>query len=306
MAVKKVANKEEKPVEVNKPVDAKKVDKPVEAKPKAEKKTVEVKKEEKPVDAKKVDKPVKVKEEKSKAVEKVTEKKTVGKKPKQDLKDVKILSENNNLQTSDSNMMVPLDTYLKAGLHIGTKFRTKYMENFIYKIRADGLTVLNVQAIDERLKVAAEFISKFAPEDIVLVGKRENGWRAIKLFAKITGTAAYAGRYHPGILTNPSLEDFREAKLVIATDPWPDKDALKDAVKTGAVTIALCDTNNDSSYVDLVIPCNNKGRKSLGLIFWVLAREYMKVKEPQMKEMPYSIEDFMEDDRPEPSRKRTR
>jgi small subunit ribosomal protein S2 len=281
MTVKKVAKKEEKPVE------AKKEEKPVEAK-----------KEEKPVEAKK--------EEKPKTTKKVAEKKTE-EKPKQDLKNVKILTANNSgSQVSDSNMVVPLDTYLKAGLHIGTKFRTKYMENFIYKVRADGLTVLNVQAIDERLRVAADFISKFAPEDIVLVGKRENGWRAIKLFAKITGTTAYAGRYHPGILTNPALEDFREAKLVIATDPWPDKDALKDAVKTGAVTVALCDTNNDSSYVDLVIPCNNKGRKSLGLIFWILAREYMKAKEPQLKELPYSIEDFMGEDRPHTPKKRTR
>lgn len=195
--------------------------------------------------------------------------------------------------TDDSKLMVPLDNYLKAGLHIGTKFRTKYMEKFIYKVRSDGLTVLNVQAIDERIRVAAEFISRFNPEDIVVVGKRENGWRAIKLFSKVTGIKAYAGRYHPGILTNLSLEDFEEAKLVIVTDPWPDKDALKDAAKVGAVTVALCDTNNDSTYVDLMLPCNNKGRKSLGLMFWILAREYLKKHHPEIAVMPYSLDDFM-------------
>ena len=195
--------------------------------------------------------------------------------------------------TDDSHMMVPLDNYLKAGLHIGTKFRTKYMENFIYKVRADGLTVLNVQAIDERIRVVADFISKYPPEDIVIVGKRENSWRAVKIFAKVTGTKAYAGRYHPGILTNPNLEDFKEAKLIIVADPWPDKDALKDAAKVGAVTVALCDTNNDSTYVDLVLPCNNKGRKSLGLVFYILAREYMKVRYPEAPEMTYSLDDFM-------------
>jgi len=193
----------------------------------------------------------------------------------------------------DSHMMVPLDNYLKAGLHIGTKFRTKFMENFIYKVRTDGLTVLNVQEIDKRIRTVAEFITNYEPEDIVVVGKRENGWRAIKLFEKVTGTKAYAGRYHPGILTNPGLEDFKEAKLIIVADPWPDKDALKDAAKVGAVTVALCDTNNDSTYVDLVLPCNNKGRKSLGLIFYILAREYLKAKHPEAPEMSYSLDDFM-------------
>lgn len=206
----------------------------------------------------------------------------------------------------DSNLMVPLDSYLKAGLHIGTKFRTNYMEKFIYKVRTDGLTVLNVQAIDERIRVVAEFISRYAPEDIVVVGKRENGWRAIKLFAKVTGIKAYAGRYNPGILTNPNLEDFHEAKLIIVADPWPDKDALKDAAKVGAVTVALCDTNNDSTYIDLVLPCNNKGRKSLGLVFWILAREYMKTKFPDVPETTYTLDDFMgeNEDRPEIKRRK--
>ena len=132
-------------------------------------------------------KAVEKKEEKAKPAEKPkVDKKLVEKvKPVKKPEEAVILSENNGFEVSDSNMLVPLDTYLKAGLHIGTKFRTKYMENFIYKVRADGLTVLNVQAIDERLRIAAEFISKFAPEDIVVVGKRENGWRAIKIFAKI-------------------------------------------------------------------------------------------------------------------------
>ncbi|MDP3916688.1 MAG: 30S ribosomal protein S2 [Nanoarchaeota archaeon] len=229
-------------------------------------------------DAKTVKKVVKkaVKEAKPEIIEKIA--------PEQD-----IVVEN---VQDDSNLMVPLDSYLKAGLHIGTKFRTKYMDKFIYKVRSDGLTVLNVQAIDERIRCVAEFISRYDPDDVVVVGKRENGWRAIKLFAKMTGIKAYAGRYHPGILTNPYLEDFREAKLVIVADPWPDKDALKDAVKVGAVTVALCDTNNDSTYVDLVLPCNNKGRKSLGLIFWILAREYTKNKGIQV-EKEYSLDDFM-------------
>ncbi len=191
--------------------------------------------------------------------------------------------------------LVPLDTYLKAGLHIGTKFRTKYMEPFIYKVRPDGLSVLNIQIIDQRVGLVAKFLTQFKPDDILVVGKRENGWKAIKMFAKMTGIKSYAGRYPPGILTNPKLDEFTEVKVLLVTDPWPDKDAVKDAVKTGAVVIGLCDTNNDATYVDIVVPCNNKGKKSLGLFFWIVAREYMKahglIKDE--KEMAYSLDDFM-------------
>ena len=214
------------------------------------------------------------------------------------------VKETSKKPNDDSNLMVPLDNYLKAGLHIGTKFRTKFMNKFIYKVRTDGLTVLNVQAIDERIKVVSEFISRYAPEDIVVVGKRENGWRAIKLFAKVTGIKAYAGRYNPGILTNPNLEDFHEAKLIIVADPWPDKDALRDAAKVGATTIALCDSNNDSTYVDLVLPCNNKGRKSLGLVLWILAREYMKARSPELPETTYTLDDFMGENEVRPQYKK--
>ncbi len=223
--------------------------------------------------------------------EKIVETKVEVKEEKAEVKEIS--KEEKKATQDDSNLMVPLDNYLKAGLHIGTKFRTKFMENFIYKVRTDGLTVLDVQEIDKRIRTVSEFITNYEPEDIVVVGKRENGWRAIKLFEKVTGTKAYAGRYHPGILTNPGLEDFKEAKLIIVADPWPDKDALKDAAKVGAVTVALCDTNNDSTYVDLVLPCNNKGRKSLGLIFYILAREYLKAKHPEASEMSYSLDDFM-------------
>lgn len=245
----------------------------------------------------------------TKVVKKAVKKVVVKEEPKVEEKPVEVKEASEKVKeekpkNDDSNLMVPLDNYLKAGLHIGTKFRTKFMEKFIYKVRTDGLTVLNVQAIDERIRIVADFLTKYAPEDIVVVGKRENGWRAIKLFAKVTGIKAYAGRYHPGILTNPNLEDFHEAKLIIVADPWPDKDALRDAAKVGAVTIALCDTNNDSTYVDLVLPCNNKGRKSLGLVFWILAKEYMKAKFPELPETTYTLDDFMGENEPRPEIKR--
>jgi len=193
-------------------------------------------------------------------------------------------------------LLVPLDDYLKVGIHIGTKFRTKFMMPFIYKVRPDGLAVLNVQEIDNRIKIAANFLSQFEPNDIAMVCRRENGWKALELFSKITGIRSYGGRYTPGVLTNSNLKTFTEVKLVLVVDPWPDKNMVFDAAKLGIPVIALCDTNNDARHVDLVIPCNNKGKKSLGLLFWILAREYLKSKGTVNEtELTHYLEEFISD-----------
>jgi len=179
---------------------------------------------------------------------------------------------------SDEQLLVAQDLYLKSGIHIGTKFRTKYMEQFIYKTRPDGLSVLNLQKIDERIKIAANFLSQYEPKDIMIVSRRENGWKSTKKFGEMTGTKIFAGRYPPGILTNPALDEYMEAKILLVTDPWVDRNAILDAVKMGMPVIALCDTNNQSNDIDLVIPCNNKGKKSLGIFFFILTREYLRNK----------------------------
>ena len=132
---------------------------------------------------------------------------------------------------AEEQFLVPQDQYLKAGIHIGTKFRTKYMENFIYKVRPDGLAVLNLKKIDERIKIAAKFLSQYDPEDILVVSRRENGWKAVTAMAKYVGNKFFAGRYLPGILTNPSLERYVEVKVVLVTDSWPDRNVIKDNVR---------------------------------------------------------------------------
>ncbi len=180
--------------------------------------------------------------------------------------------------TEEKQLLVPQDDYLKSGIHIGTKFKTKYMENFIYKTRPDGLCVLNLQKIDDRLRVAARFLAKYEPNEILMVCRRENGWDGLKLLGKMTGIKVIPGRYPPGMLTNPDLETFKEFKLVFVADAWPDRNVVQDAVHVGIPVVALCDTNNQSNFIDLVLPCNNKGRKSLGLVFYILAREYLKVR----------------------------
>lgn len=199
--------------------------------------------------------------------------------------------------TTEESFLVPQDIYLKSGIHIGTKFKTKYMEQFIYKTRPDGLSILNLQKIDERIAAAAKFLAQFAPEDIIVVSRRENGWKPVKIFGEMTGATVFAGRYPPGMLTNPQLEIYREAKMLLVTDAWPDRNAVMDAIKIGIPVIALCDTNNQSNFIDLVVPCNNKGKKSLGLLFYILTREYMKLRGmiKSSEEFTKTADDFTEE-----------
>lgn len=198
---------------------------------------------------------------------------------------------------SEPVFLVPQDIYLKAGIHIGTKFKTKYMEKFIYKTRPDGLSVLNLQKIDQRLKLAGKLLSKYAPQEIIVVCRRENGWKTVRKFAEVTGMRVFAGRYPPGTLTNPALEKYTEAKLILVTDAWPDRNAVNDSVINGIPVIALCDTNNQANNIDFVIPCNNKGKKSLGLLFWILANEYMKNRGqvPEGETIKATVEDFTDE-----------
>jgi len=259
---------------------------------KVEEKVVETPKEEK-------------KETKNEEVQKQESKEEVVETPKEEKKETpkeekkETPKEEKKLKSSDSDdeaseLLVATEKYLKSGIHIGTKFKTKFMNDFIYKIRPDGLAVLNLQKIDERINVCANFLAQYDPKDIMIVSRRENGWRPVKMFGRLTGCRIFAGRYPPGILTNTALSDFIEAKIVLVTDPWPDRNVILDAKKVGLTVIGLCDTNNVCNNLDLVVPCNNKGKKSLGLLFWILAKLFLQNKGllPKGSEMKETPEDF--------------
>ena len=195
------------------------------------------------------------------------------------------------------NLLIDQNEYLKSGIHIGTKFKTKYMSNFIYKTRPDGLSVLNLKKIDERVAAAIHMLCQYEPSEILIISRRENGWKALKQLTKWTGITVINGRYPPGIMTNSNLETFTEPKILMVCDPWPDKNAVDDAYKMGIPIIALCDTNNQSNKIDLVVPCNNKGKRSVGLVFYLVAIGYIRKigllagnEEPQFK-----IDDFVEE-----------
>jgi small subunit ribosomal protein S2 len=185
--------------------------------------------------------------------------------------------------------LVPIDEYLAAGVHIGTQQKTENMMKFVYRVRTDGLYVLDIQATDERIKLTANFLSKYDPSQILVVSARQYGQFPAKMFAKAIGAKSMVGRFIPGTLTNPSLEHFFEPDVVIVTDPTGDAQVIKEAVSTGIPVVALCDTNNMTSKVDLVIPTNNKGRKALSLVYWLLAREVSKANDSMFN---YELERF--------------
>ena len=195
------------------------------------------------------------------------------------------------------DLLIDSNEYLKSGIHIGTKFKTKYMAQFIYKTRPDGLSVLNLKKIDERLRLAINLLSGYNPEDILVVSRRENGWKALRALEKVSSMKVIIGRYPPGILTNPNLDTFIEPKVIVVCDPWPDKNTVDDALKVGIPVIAMCDTNNPSNKIDLVVPCNNKGKKSIGLIFYLIAREYLRKRGVLRtdEELPAKLEDFVDE-----------
>jgi small subunit ribosomal protein S2 len=177
-----------------------------------------------------------------------------------------------------ADMLIPLEEYVKSGIYIGTRVVTPDMRPFVYRRRADGLAIFNTDLIDEKIKEGVEYLSKFNPEDIILVCKRQAGWKAANKFSELTGIRTFTQKYPAGILTNTTLSDFFENELTIITDHWLDKNALNDTLKVRKKVLMICDTNNFAHEVDQIIIGNNKSSKSLGVIFYLLTKGYCKAK----------------------------
>lgn len=174
--------------------------------------------------------------------------------------------------------LIPLDDYVKSGIYLGTKVVTPNMRPFVYRRRADGLAIFNTDIIDEKIKEAAGFISGFEPKEIIVVCKRQAGWKVVEKFSELTRIRAFTKKYPAGILTNITLPDFFENKLTIVCDSWLDKNSLNDTLKVHKKVLMICDTNNFSKGADKFIIGNNKSAKSLGIMFYLLTREYCKAK----------------------------
>ncbi|MGC8895428.1 MAG: 30S ribosomal protein S2 [Candidatus Bathyarchaeia archaeon] len=191
-------------------------------------------------------------------------------------------------------LLLPRDTLLSAGIHIGTRMKTGDMEQFIYRVRPDGLFVLDVKKTDDRIRIAAKFLARFEPAKIAAAAARLYAQEPVSKFCQVTGATPIVGRFIPGLLSNPLYPNRIEPEVLIVSDPRADSQAVKEAASEGIPVIALCSTDNEFSGVDLVIPTNNKGRRALAVIYWLLARQILRERGelPPDKDLPLTIEDF--------------
>ena len=174
------------------------------------------------------------------------------------------------------NLLLPLEEMLAAGLHIGTRIKTGDMEQYIYRVRPDGLFILNIGKTDEKIRLAAKFISKFDADRVLAVSSRIYGKTPIEKFCELTRTKSMIGRFMPGLISNPLQRRHAEPQLVMVTDPRADFQAIKESTSAGVPVIALCDTDNAFTGVDLAIPVNNKGRRALAMVYWLVARQVLR------------------------------
>jgi small subunit ribosomal protein S2 len=195
----------------------------------------------------------------------------------------------NVMPDDEADLLIPVEDYLGAGVHIGTQQKTEDMERFIHRVRDDGLYVLDVSQTDRRIRTAADFLANYSPEQVLVTSSRQYGRFPAEKFAEAIGARARTGRFIPGTLTNPDYDGYIEPDVVVVTDPIGDSQAVKEAITVGIPVIAMCDSNNQLSNVDLVIPTNNKGRRALSVVYWLLANETL---DRRGAEPGYALDDF--------------
>ena len=191
-------------------------------------------------------------------------------------------------------LLLPRDTLLSAGIHIGTRTKTLDMEPFIYRVRPDGLFVLDVKKTDDRIRVTAKFLSRYEHAKVAVAATRLYAQEPVKKFCELTGSTPLIGRFIPGQLSNPQYPGRIDPEVILVSDPRADAQAVKEASKVGIPIVALCSTDNEFAGVDLVIPTNNKGRRALAVIFWLLTRQILRERGELAadKDPPATIDDF--------------
>ena len=183
---------------------------------------------------------------------------------------------------------------LSTGIRVGTQVKTKFMKPFITKASPEGLYMIDLDISLERIKTAAKFINRTGVDKTIVCSGREYANTPIEKFCEMTGATEMLGRFMPGTLTNPSLPYYIEPKLLLISDPQVDDQAVTEATNAGIPVIGISNTDNITAKVDVVIPANNRGRKSLATIYWLLAREIL-IEKGELKEdeqMKYEIDDF--------------
>jgi small subunit ribosomal protein S2 len=207
------------------------------------------------------------------------------------------MSEDGDDAGSEEKMVVPMlseKALLATGIRIGTQVRTKSMEQFTTRPRPDGLHLIDYSKTLHRIDVAGKFISFVGPQNVVVYTSRDYGKVPVEKFCEVTKAIPVIGRFMPGTLTNPLFPGHLDVDLIVVADPASDTQAIVEAANMGTPVIAVCDTDNITDDIDLVIPGNNRGRRSLATIFWLLARSVLThsslITGDQL--LKYSIDDF--------------
>ncbi|MFX0138559.1 MAG: 30S ribosomal protein S2 [Candidatus Hodarchaeota archaeon] len=198
----------------------------------------------------------------------------------------------------DDELLVPRELYIDAGVHFGTAKKTSNMEPYIYKTINIGrrqINLIDIRKTAARIRVAAKFISRYHPNKVLVTSKRRYGHQAIKKFSEIIGSKYITGQIKPGTLTNYSSKHYIEADLLIIIDPKKDIDAINESSISKIPIICLSNTDNNFINVDLVIPANNRGKKALALIFWILTRQVLLERSEInfFSEFNFPISDFL-------------
>lgn len=183
---------------------------------------------------------------------------------------------------------------LSTGIRVGTQVKTKFMKPFITKASPEGLYMLDLDITLEKIQTAAKFINRLGAEKLIVCSARQYANTPIEKFCEVLGSKKLLGRFMPGTLTNPSLPYYIEPKLVLISDPQVDEQAVTEATNAGIPVIGIANTDNITSKLDLIIPANNRGRKALATVYWLLVRQIL-IERGELGEdesMKYEIDDF--------------
>jgi len=176
---------------------------------------------------------------------------------------------------SSDGLLIPASMYMKFGVHIGTHSLVEPMRKFVHGKKA-GVYQIDIRKTDERIRTAAKMIADFEADQVLGFAMRLYAQKPLLMMSKWTGIVARIGKYYAGILTNPTLPQYIEPEVIFVSDPIKEANLIKEANMVGVPVISLADTSNEPYDVDLVIPCNNRGRKSLALIYWLIANQVLR------------------------------